>query len=88
MPRVRPGWRKGWVPGAGVPAAPFASQGSPGRPQRRGWGLLSHKHLAKWSPSPELEHPVFMKINYAFMMHPVCSGSREDGKELLRYLFC
>ena len=83
-------WLGGRV-GSRVPAIPFASQGSPGRPQRRGWGLLSleictysfNKHLAKWSPSPELEHPVFMK-----MMHPVCSGSREDGKELLRYLFC
>lgn len=80
--------RKGWVPGAGRP--PLHSKAASGRPQRRGWRLLSleicargfNEHLAKRFPSPKPEHPVFMK-----RMYPVCSGSRENGKELLHYLF-
>lgn len=41
-----------------------------------------NEHLAKLSTSPELEHPVFIRI-----MNPVCSRSRENGKEPLQYLF-
>lgn len=79
---------KGWVPGA---HHPLCIPRQPRETSEVRLGAVSleictcsfNKHLAKWSPSPEPEHPIFMKI-----MHPVCSGSREDGKELLRYLFC
>ena len=41
-----------------------------------------NEHLAELSTSPELEHPVFIRI-----MNAVCSRSRENGKELLQYSF-
>lgn len=82
---MQPDWRgKAVSPAAG---RLFSSPGSPERLQRE---LLSmeicarsfNEHLAKLSTSPELEHPVFIRI-----MNPVCSRSRENGKEPLQYLF-